>query len=104
MQFRNGQWLKFDGRGAAEFKDAFHARDGKVVGIFREGDDFGSFKVEPSIAIVSSKGENMDIVSGGMTLPVKVGMNQPGIEPVTDREDIPFERIKHLPKTWNPRP
>lgn len=101
--FRNGQWVKFDGQGAREFQGAYRARDGKIVGIHHTA----TLLPVPSpatVTVVIETGENLDVNVGGMVLPVKVGLKMPGLVQVTDRRDIPPERIKHLPSDWQPMP
>lgn len=94
--FRNGMWVLFE----ADLPGAFHSRDGRVVGIIVHGDDTHP----PYIAVVKPDGENLVILVGSVAVQVKVSPNQPGLEPVTDRRDIPESRIAHLPSSWQPAP
>lgn len=103
MNFRPGQWVKFDGQGRGEFQGALKAADGKIVGIYQPA-DHGVVLIPASITPVTPTGENLDMKQGGMVIPVRVGPQQPGLVPVTSRDDIPYARIKHLPSNWQPTP
>jgi hypothetical protein len=102
QQFRNGQWVKFRGH----FDGAHVARGGKVVGIFQKGGTtaLGDLAQSDHIVVVTPKGENLMTNIDGILVAVKVGINQPGLEPILDRQEIPPERLIHTPKEWQPSP
>ena len=90
-----GRWVKF----SANIGDAFHARDGRVVGIY-----VGAKDGEPAyIAVVDKDGYNLMIDVAGTVVQVKVNPDQPMLEPVTDRADIPPKRLVNAPPDWQPR-
>lgn len=96
MFLRNGQWVKWTGHvpGAATSKD------GKIVGIHcKAGIDPRGNEKPAKLVPVDRDGFNIDI--GG--LQVFLLVNQPGLEPITDREDIPAKRLEGNPD-WKPRP
>lgn len=91
-----GRWVKF----AGSLPGAFRSTDGMIVGIFCAGDYSTN---TPYIAVVDDEGTNLMVDVAGEMIQAKVSPIQPLLEPVLDRKDIPPERIKHLPKDWQPR-
>lgn len=94
MMIRNGQWVQFTDYGGL-YDGAFRARNGQVVGIFVYGDENGP----PYVAVVDKHGDNL--ARDGINLSASPYVE--GLSPVMDRLDIPPERIKHLPKNWQPK-
>lgn len=97
--FRDGQWVKWQGN----IPGAAVARDGKIVGIFCNGgtDPLGSHKA-PKLVPVDHHGHDVVEMIGGIWVKIQLDVNQPGVEPVLSREDIPAERIKDNPN-WQPK-
>lgn len=94
-----GRWVKFEDK-KGRFPRAFHARDGRVVGIFCAGDHDSS---DAYIQVVDPDGDDLHLDVNGTIIEAKVHVNQIHLEGVTDRRDIPPKRIKHLPSDWQPR-
>lgn len=111
MRLWKGRWVKF----AADIPGAFRAKDGRVVGIFVSGDGQQTDAVTedleivsiagnaPYIAVVDHDGHNLMIDVNGTICQVKVSLRQNRLEGITDRDDIPPARIRHLPADWQPR-
>ncbi len=94
-----GRWVKFaDAQNF--FPEAFHAKDGRVVGIYCQGNYDSNV---PYIAVVDEEGFNLVMNISGAPEEAKVAVNQPFLAGVVDRRDIPPNRIKHLPPEWQPR-
>lgn len=96
---RHGQWCMFSCH-EPWARNAHHARNGKVVGICQAG--------PPAfIAVVTPSGENMEMNIEGQIRNVQVNTKQSGLVPVTDRRDLPFERIEKMlaiNPDWQPQP
>lgn len=102
MRLWNGRWVKFLDI-ENHYPKAFHARDGRVVGIFCLGDQ-SKVPKGPYIAIVDEEGLNLMLDIEGCPQQAKVNLSAAkGLIGVTDRRDIPPERIKHKPADWQPR-
>lgn len=103
---RQGQWLRVDGIRDSLYPGVFRSRDGKAVGIMCYRDvNGGRGGLEPShVQLVDGRGENLMIDVAGVKMAAQITPFYDAIEPVTDRRDIPWERIKHLPANWQPRP
>lgn len=87
--FRNGQWVLCD----SLVKGVHRAKSGKAVGIYIKGGTDPLGRAMPdAIALVDANGENV----------VKVGPNQPGLEPLLNIDDHPPGRVRH--PHWKPRP
>ena len=107
MSFRPGQWVKFIGNGKC-FEDAHRAKDGKIVGIYRKAfmGDQNTRAFPDHIVVVTPTGENLMVTVHGHTFPVQMHPGQPGLVPITDRDDIPLKRIEGLLKEnpdWQPQ-
>ncbi len=99
--FRAGQWVKFN----ADIEQAHRSKDGKCVGIYRKGHFTSTRIYEPEAIIpVNAKGENIAIIVNGNMVNMTLPSILPGLEPVTNRDDIPQERLQHTPGHWKPRP
>ncbi len=101
MGFRSGQWVKFTG----SFKDAHYSKDGKVVGIYlKASTDPVTMRAHAAyIAVVDEKGNNLTVIVDGQPIQIKVVPNQPGLEAILHRGDIPAARIANNPD-WQPCP
>lgn len=96
MFLRDGQWCKWTGN----IPGAATAKGGKIVGIHcKAGVDPRGVEKPAKLVPVDRDGFNLDIGSERVFVPV----NQPGLEPILDREDIPAKRLEGNP-TWKPRP
>ena len=102
--FFNGQWVKFDGLGLPMFRGAFRARDGKIVGIYQPAHrgDPQSVPHPEQICVCNEIGHNLEIDVNGVMMNVVVHTAQLGLEAISNRQDIPPDRIRHLPKDWQP--
>jgi len=100
MVFRDGQWVKWNGH----LPGSSVARDGKVVGIYCHGgaDPFGNMK-QVRLVPVDTDGADLFITIGNKTSPIFLNVNQPGLEAILDRQDIPAKRLAGNP-CWEPRP
>lgn len=103
---RNGQWVMFSCRELWAV-DAHRARNGKVVGIGQDGVQYGGEQGNPFIAVVAPSGENLTMNINGQIRNIQVHPDQPGLAPVTDRRDLPLERVKKalaVNPNWQPQP
>lgn len=100
MFLRDGQWCKWTGHvpGAAV------AKDGKIVGIHcKAGVDPRGIAKQAKLVPVDNEGLNVYLTIGGEMAQVFLAVNQPGLEPILDRDDIPAKRLESNPE-WKPRP
>jgi len=100
MNFRSGQWVKFEG----SFPGAAVSKDGKIVGIYcKEGTDPLGKAIPAKIVVVDSEGYNLMTAIGGAAIAIEVSPSQPGLVAVMDRKDIPAKRLQGN-ADWRPRP
>lgn len=96
-----GRWVKFFPKIEGHLAGAFHARDGRCVGIYCEGNI--DHPETPYIAVVNEDGDNLMLNIQGTWLQAKIMVQQNFLEPITDRRDIPPKRLLHVSPDWQPR-
>jgi len=104
---RNGQWVKVAlpaHRRPPE--QACCAKDGLYVGIFlRAGRDATGLVQPERVVLVDQKGNNLTADVEGFPVTLCLGLSQVcALVPVTDRQDIPPQRLKGVHPSWQPRP